>query len=81
MRSFQNLFSFKKTYYLDIIRIGYDLIIITEYDNFKQIKPLIDYVKIKNGLIFLVNKIKEIYDIESLVFETNQIFLFILIKK
>ncbi len=81
MRSFQNLFSFKKTYYLDIIRIGYDLIIITEYDNLKQIKPLIDYVKIKNGLIFLVNKIKEIYDIESLVFETNQIFLFILIKK
>ncbi len=81
MRSFQNLFSFKKTYYLDIIRIGYDLIIITEYDNLKQIKPLIDYVKIKDGLIFLVNKIKEIYDIESLVFETNQIFLFILIKK
>ena len=77
MRLFINLFRIKTYKELDVIFIGRSKFIFSKLENLKSIQVLIDYAKVNNYLIFIVDYITDIYMYDEEVFNLGDGFLII----
>jgi hypothetical protein len=77
MRLFSNLFRIKTYKELDVIFIGQSKFIFTKLENLKSIQVLIDYAKVNNYLIFIVDYITDIYMYDEEVFNLGDGFVII----
>lgn len=77
MRLFSNLFRIKTYKELDVILIGRSKFIFKKLENLKSIQVLIDYAKVNNYLVFLVDYITDIYMFDEEVFNLAEGFLII----
>lgn len=75
MRNFSNLFSLKKQIPLYIYYIGKMKLIITKYDNIKQLLSLINYAKLLSIEVIIVEYVSELYSIDDIYFEISSTYL------